>query len=430
MNRKLLLIVLAVILMAALVGMATFSWFTDSASVADNIFTAGTLEISVTDPVDGAAFSIANMAPGDVATGSITVKNSGTLDMQFTAVVSGTSSGGRNNVDLADMLDVEIILASVSGSPRGDLVYSGTLADLIVDPYRMSQWTPYDPSWGTENPRPFSPGMTAQFDVKVTFNENAGNDYQGAGWEGEITFYGDQWNNPYPLPRRDMVLWLDATRGVVLDENNRVSQWLDQSGKGNHAVQEDPDRRPEYIPDYLNGKPSLYFYNDGAGGGTSRYLAGNLGVALGEDFTIFIVTKPINRNYIYTIYGAGDAVVTLRLLNSDWWIRYDEWMTNYLKYIKWINLPLREEQYRIITMRLDSGAMGAWMEGELWGTNEIEGSGIQGHCLYGLGADYNGSFMCTCHIAEFIVYNTGLKDHEREAVEKYLSEKYGIPLAD
>ena len=74
--------------MAALVGMATFSWFTDSASVADNIFTAGTLEISVTDPVDGAAFSIANMAPGDVATGSITVKNSGTLDMQFTAVVS------------------------------------------------------------------------------------------------------------------------------------------------------------------------------------------------------------------------------------------------------------------------------------------------------------------------------------------------------
>ena len=69
------------------------------------------------------------------------------------------------------------------------------------------------------------------------------------------------------------------------------------------------------------------------------------------------------------------------------------------------------------------------LDGRAGGT-EIEGSGIQGHCLYGLGADYNGSFMCTCHIAEFIVYNTGLKDHEREAVEKYLSEKYGIALTD
>lgn len=70
------------------------------------------------------------------------------------------------------------------------------------------------------------------------------------------------------------------------------------------------------------------------------------------------------------------------------------------------------------------------MEGKLWGTNEIHGSGIQGDCRYGLGADYNGSFMATCNIAEFIIYNTGLSDQERRAVEIYLSTKCGIPLAE
>lgn len=43
-----------------------------------------------------------------------------------------------------------------------------------------------------------------------------------------------------PIPRQNLALWLRADRGVVLDTTSTptVSQWLDQSGNGNHLTQD------------------------------------------------------------------------------------------------------------------------------------------------------------------------------------------------
>jgi hypothetical protein len=51
--------------------------FTDSQVLASNSFSAGTVEIS-TNPTS-AAISLANMAPGNVVTGPLTVSNDGSL---------------------------------------------------------------------------------------------------------------------------------------------------------------------------------------------------------------------------------------------------------------------------------------------------------------------------------------------------------------
>lgn len=74
--------------------------FTDTASVASNTFTTGTVDIS-TSPAS-AAVTFSAMAPGDQVTQPITVTNNGTLNLRY-AVTSTTTE----NV-LAGQLDLTI----------------------------------------------------------------------------------------------------------------------------------------------------------------------------------------------------------------------------------------------------------------------------------------------------------------------------------
>ena len=83
MSKKLVFITLAVLLVAALAGIATYTWFTDSAAVSGNTFTAGTLNIDITNQTPTMPFEFTNLAPGDTVTGTITVKNTGTLPLQY-----------------------------------------------------------------------------------------------------------------------------------------------------------------------------------------------------------------------------------------------------------------------------------------------------------------------------------------------------------
>jgi hypothetical protein len=50
-----------------------------------------------------------------------------------------------------------------------------------------------------------------------------------------------------------LTVWLQADRGVVLDASGNVSEWRDQSGRGNHAVQSTAGARPTYARD-ANGR--------------------------------------------------------------------------------------------------------------------------------------------------------------------------------
>lgn len=69
---------LIIAMAAALLGGATFAWFTDQKEV-DATFTAGTIKLG--DP--GAAFSIEDIAPGWSDAWGITIENAGTLDMYY-----------------------------------------------------------------------------------------------------------------------------------------------------------------------------------------------------------------------------------------------------------------------------------------------------------------------------------------------------------
>ena len=62
------------------------------------------------------------------------------------------------------------------------------------------------------------------------------------------------------LPLKEqLVLWLDAERGVRSDASGAASEWEDQSGAGHHARQVDAARRPQLIPKAAFGRAVVRF---------------------------------------------------------------------------------------------------------------------------------------------------------------------------
>jgi len=98
MKSKIILVTLAVVLAAALVGGATMAWFTDQETNAANTFTAGTLNIELQDakfkPFEAPIFKFENIAPGwESGTVTVNLANTGTLPVIVRGVVSGTTNG-------------------------------------------------------------------------------------------------------------------------------------------------------------------------------------------------------------------------------------------------------------------------------------------------------------------------------------------------
>jgi hypothetical protein len=72
---------------------------------------------------------------------------------------------------------------------------------------------------------------------------------------------------PASPPTSGLALWLKADKGVTTNNDGTVSQWADQSGLGNNAVQTVSTSAPKLVTDPKTGKPAVEF------DGTSSYLA-------------------------------------------------------------------------------------------------------------------------------------------------------------
>jgi predicted ribosomally synthesized peptide with SipW-like signal peptide len=80
---------------SALAIAGTGAIFTDTQSVAGNSFGTGTVDIS-TAPTSNILSVLSGMAPGDLATGTITVTNSGSLQMRYSVRASATNDDTKN----------------------------------------------------------------------------------------------------------------------------------------------------------------------------------------------------------------------------------------------------------------------------------------------------------------------------------------------
>lgn len=160
--------------------------FTDAESVATGSFTTGRVGIGVT-PVS-TSLALANMAPGDKVTATVTVSNDGTLDLRYAAT---SVAGGDAGLASALAVTVKSGVTDCSNggfSGSGAAVAGGTLSAL---------------SFGNATPgaqagdRSLAPGGAEVLCFQVALPTSAANALQGKTASATFTFSAEQTaNNP------------------------------------------------------------------------------------------------------------------------------------------------------------------------------------------------------------------------------------------
>ena len=223
-------------------------------------------------------------------------------------------------------------------------------------------------------------------------------------------FDGTTWTRKLPVTS-GLKLHLDASESstITKDSSNLVSQWNDFSSQGNNISQATSSKQPLFVENVQNGRPVIRF--DGSNDMLQRttYVNGALTqpntvfyvgkIGGNEDFTFAsgtlgsensVLTTGSNLTmYAGSIYGADNAVTTLQ------------------QYTFLYNTT--SSTMRVNGSQTDTGSVG---------THTMQG--------FTVGANYTDAQWSAIDVCEILVYNGTLSDTNRDEIESYLMEKWGL----
>ncbi|MDD4869986.1 MAG: LamG domain-containing protein [Kiritimatiellae bacterium] len=231
----------------------------------------------------------------------------------------------------------------------------------------------------------------------------------------ELNYEIEQWDSASaagfsPINLSGCVVWLTADTGVQADGSS-VTNWQDQSGNGNNAIQANASLCPVIVTNTLNGKPVIRF--DGMTNGTGDYMD----IPAVTARTVIVVLNYLNGTNFPNCYptaignqSTGDFIIrgraNLKILDA------------YLaapgtRYINGKAIPIVNSGYdfnpvsahKVVCVTLDYSTNLAARIGKDRTYNDQA---------------WNGD------IAEIIIYNRNLSLLEQNQVGYYLAQKYGL----
>jgi phage gp36-like protein len=203
--------------------------------------------------------------------------------------------------------------------------------------------------------------------------------------------------------------WLRADAGVVLDASNKISQWQDQSGNGNHFVQPNSDQRPTLDATGLGNQAAVRF------DGSDDSLLGVEAMNFGRPSTVFLVYEVFD----YASFAQGRILQN----NTDSsWILYTGGFVSGDISVQSGGVGLN--QPTVATLTNSSTGTTISVNGSDWTQNPNASSGTPGRL--NLGAGSGPGYPANCSVAEVIVYDRALSDTERQEVEAYLAGRYTL----
>ena len=219
MDRKILTAIFVVGLVATIAGAGLYAYFSDTATSTDNTFAAGTLDLKVSHSSQGswsdgvtATWTLSNMKPGDeTPTASVFFKNFGSItsstmeitcdysvDEETNPVESDTDPYTNEHPDSMakymvitsmwyknDWLNIDCRTGydSYSGETKEDWRVSDTDEDGRITLYDLKM----NPLINLPSPDT-QPQNYTQLDMRIKFDESAGDDFQGDIFELTIIF--------------------------------------------------------------------------------------------------------------------------------------------------------------------------------------------------------------------------------------------------
>ena len=167
------LIVIAVV--ASTITMGAMALWTDAETSASNTYTTGTLDIALTNG-SPLPFNVSAMAPGDNVTGTLVVRNSGTLQLRYAMTTTGDATS-----TLDEQLDCVIRVGATT-------VYNGKLSSAIIGDVTQGQQA---------GDRTLGAGTNETLPYTVSLPMSTPNAYQGTTATVSFTFTAEQTaNNP------------------------------------------------------------------------------------------------------------------------------------------------------------------------------------------------------------------------------------------
>ncbi|MEP7158802.1 MAG: TasA family protein [Chloroflexota bacterium] len=175
----------SVAVMAIAAGtLVSMALFTDDATVDNNTFTTGTIDISTTPAT--ALFNVSAMMPGDSVYGQLNVANGGTGQLRYAM----TSSSTVDSQNLADQVELEI-REKAAGTCAGD--FTGTV---VMSTTALSAAAFGDPGAGADtDDRVLNASASENLCFKASLPGSTDDSYQGATTTTTFTFSAEQTAN-------------------------------------------------------------------------------------------------------------------------------------------------------------------------------------------------------------------------------------------
>ncbi len=196
-TRALISLAAVAVMATGLSVKGTFAFWTDSASVQTGSFTSGTLDVTLSGNLAGAAnnggtwnntsFALAEMVPGESIAVSFPVRNNGSVPLSYT--VAGTGAGGlavTNGLQYSVAFGVN---AANSGSQAGGN-RAGACGGTASSDANTTLLTSTSTSLATT--RTLAVGTQETVCIVARFNSNAGNGLQGLSGSASLLFDAKQ----------------------------------------------------------------------------------------------------------------------------------------------------------------------------------------------------------------------------------------------
>ena len=185
--KRILGLTIAFMLLIGMGGIGTWAYFQDTETSTGNVFAAGTLDLKTND-VDGVTQTLyaSNLKPGDNVSGSITLKNSGSvagssLDLAFSYV------GSDNSFNLVPMsADATAAQMELTTLNYG----SSNLLTSVNENYNGNGYKDVEDlkNANLAGQTGIDASDTKDFTITVQFRGDAGHDFQSDGINITMTF--------------------------------------------------------------------------------------------------------------------------------------------------------------------------------------------------------------------------------------------------
>ena len=214
---------------------------------------------------------------------------------------------------------------------------------------------------------------------------------------------------PKPNIIASLSMWVSADSGLDVSDGASVSQWSDQSGKGNHFIA--GGNKPIYkASDGINGLPTVQF-----AGGSQQTLAVNTNFP--APVSVFYVVKTLGT-------AGSNSMRILTAPGNNWLLGYHTGVSN--GYFQgWVYEPSNSvsvaEDYFGCVIPGSGQDSTMWHKSTLLASNQ---GGVTGPAGLGLGTYSSQYPSYSFQISELFVYSSALTSTQVSQVQAYLRSKY------